>query len=417
MELYKYEPLTNETSIRILALQPCLSYDAELRCDLVHSDRDTIPQGTAQVPHYEPVSYVWGSDPAFSHTLITTDELRIPITANVDEILRVLRKPTKTRFLWIDAICLNQNDLAEKAEQVPLMGMIFSQGRKTHIYLSCAQSLERPLRILRCFDNPRGVRESVPIFIASNLREAANSVSGMLLNPWFTRRWVLQEAAFSRHADIRSRHYSISWEVLQSSVRGFAALMYARHVHLLDPVHEAINMVTSLAQPFQDVDQLLKIFYKTECSMAVDRIYSLYGLVGKERHLLPPVDYNLRPDELCVKLAVHMTREGSIEAFFDSLIFFGNLHNLDPILPSWAPAWCIQPRPSSVELVQPALRRPINNANTASFLGSIWHIRDDFASVRERFPATPIRSFHDFEMIMHNLNGFVSPAQEMMYKV
>lgn len=417
MELHRYKSLKRETSIRILALQPCTDYDAELRCDLVYSDRDAILQGTDRVPYYEPVSYVWGSHPVFSHTLITGDGCLIQVTPNVDEILRVLRKPTRTRYLWIDAVCLNQDNLAEKAKQVPLIGLIFSQGKKTHIYLNCAQSLERPLRILKCLDNPNGLQNRVPSFIDSNLREIADSVSNVLQNPWFSRRWILQEVALSRHAVVRSKHYSISWEVLKFSIRKFASLMQERDVHLSSPVHDAINVVLSLADAFQDVNSLFMNFYKTECSIPVDRIYSLYGLVDKERHLLPPVDYNLLPYELCINLAVSIAREGSIGALFDGLTFFGNLRNLDPILPSWIPAWCRQPRPGSVESTQLALPRSLNDSSTASFLGSIWHISDDFTSVRKRFPATPIRSFHDFEVIMQNINDFVSPVQDMTHSL
>jgi hypothetical protein len=53
----------------------------------------------------------------------------------VKDMLLQLRRPHKHRYLWIDAICLNQKDGDEKAQQIPLMGEIYSQADKLHIWL------------------------------------------------------------------------------------------------------------------------------------------------------------------------------------------------------------------------------------------------------------------------------------------
>ncbi|KAH8732085.1 heterokaryon incompatibility, partial [Phaeosphaeriaceae sp. PMI808] len=95
-------------------------------------------RGDARATYYEPVSYVWGEHPEFSHklhVLVDGSKRTLAVTGNVDEMLRYLRKSMKRRHLWVDAICLNQNDPAEKAIQVPLMGEIYAQGTKMHICL------------------------------------------------------------------------------------------------------------------------------------------------------------------------------------------------------------------------------------------------------------------------------------------
>lgn len=37
--------------------------------------------------------------------------------------------------LWIDAICINQHDLAEKARQIPLMTRIYSTAARVLVWL------------------------------------------------------------------------------------------------------------------------------------------------------------------------------------------------------------------------------------------------------------------------------------------
>jgi hypothetical protein len=126
MSLYEYQPLANPSSIRILALHPALDHCDPLQCELIHEDREEIRLDEPGTPCYEPVSYVLGEDPIFSHDLFCDQARRgIPITPNVDKMLRYLPKPTRISHLWVDAICLNQLDLTEKAIQVPLMGDIY----------------------------------------------------------------------------------------------------------------------------------------------------------------------------------------------------------------------------------------------------------------------------------------------------
>lgn len=80
-----------------------------------------------RLPAYLAVSYVWGTGPSLlrSHEVIV-DEQRLPITANIHACLLSYRglTPNSIRY-WIDAICINQEDIHEKSAQVPLMRDIF----------------------------------------------------------------------------------------------------------------------------------------------------------------------------------------------------------------------------------------------------------------------------------------------------
>jgi hypothetical protein len=57
------------------------------------------------------------------------------ITKNLEYALWYLRYKESPRVLWIDAICINQNDLDGKSEQVPIIGEIYSKATKVYAWL------------------------------------------------------------------------------------------------------------------------------------------------------------------------------------------------------------------------------------------------------------------------------------------
>jgi hypothetical protein len=59
----------------------------------------------------------------------------VSVTRNLVEALRTFRHTRKSRVLWADAICINQQDLEERSLQVQLMTRIFSDASRVLIWL------------------------------------------------------------------------------------------------------------------------------------------------------------------------------------------------------------------------------------------------------------------------------------------
>lgn len=96
---------------------------------------------------YSSISYAWG-EPEFSQTLEVRcdgDTSYLSITPNVDALLRRLRTLNVLHCLWIDAICLNQADEVEKAQQIPMMGRIFGKAKMVHIWVGLADRMTAKL--------------------------------------------------------------------------------------------------------------------------------------------------------------------------------------------------------------------------------------------------------------------------------
>lgn len=122
---FTYEALPDvDTTIRLLTVLPGTAFD-DIHCGLE----------CASLHHaeYEAVSYHWGDSKRLSP--VTCNGVRIDITRNLKQALSDLRLVDQPRTLWVDAICIDQNNLVEKQSQVKMMGDIYHTARRTLIHL------------------------------------------------------------------------------------------------------------------------------------------------------------------------------------------------------------------------------------------------------------------------------------------
>ena len=109
-----YEPLMpNSLDIRVLELEPSTDFDSEIRCNLASFDLlDFVKQPDTH--SFEAVSYTWGDASVLKHVVVN-DRL-IAVTTNLNSFLRHRRESAEPAKLWIDAICINQEDISEKEQ-------------------------------------------------------------------------------------------------------------------------------------------------------------------------------------------------------------------------------------------------------------------------------------------------------------
>lgn len=122
---YAYVPLQDANSIRLLQLEPGYGRDPLE----VHLATHQLGKQCS----YHALSYVWG-EPDLTETLCVGDQ-RLYVSKNLYSILLQLRLPEEIRTLWIDAICINQQDSIEKGQQVALMGEIYHQAETVLCWL------------------------------------------------------------------------------------------------------------------------------------------------------------------------------------------------------------------------------------------------------------------------------------------
>ena len=131
MTLYQYDSLPDDSSIRVLSLEPAVSHNAPV---LIKLETLRISKNLpCPALHYEALSYVWGA--AEGNRVVFCDGKRILVTENCESALRQLRRRTRARKLWIDAICIDQRNNKERSQQVDIMDMVFANARRVVVWL------------------------------------------------------------------------------------------------------------------------------------------------------------------------------------------------------------------------------------------------------------------------------------------
>lgn len=197
---YPYSELPHRDSFRILQVSPSADIEADIQCDLKYTTITELDSSLVQP--YIALSYVWGD--ASNPQTISLAGHDTKITKNLESALRGLRDERDTLHIWVDALCINQNDVAERSQQVQMMGKIYATATKTIIYLGAEGEDSEYIFSAAAADGDE----------ASQLdsRSARQKTPRLLLRPWFHRSWVLQELVLSRDPWIQCGKKKIRWE-------------------------------------------------------------------------------------------------------------------------------------------------------------------------------------------------------------
>jgi Heterokaryon incompatibility protein (HET) len=228
----------SETSIRVLSLEanpkPHSQQKEALLGNLRVVDLNDKPVFTA-------LSYVWGEQSDPEKDTIHCEGHRIQITHNCWSALCNLQKIFGSITIWIDAICINQDDAEEKKRQIPLMGTIFSLAQPVYIWLGngtketdeAMDYLARgglPFNTLirrRVGDqgpstgNIMALRLGLHLFMRVFTFQSRPYFTGLdeiMSRPWIERLWTLQEALLARDAVIVCGKKYIPWISMMCAV-------------------------------------------------------------------------------------------------------------------------------------------------------------------------------------------------------
>jgi hypothetical protein len=153
-ETYKlYSPLmVVDKQIRLVIIAP---RNANLQDDMPHVSIDYTSLADPQHTRFEAPSYCWG-DAMDSKPIMVTDSkrsenLQVMISGNLQRALLRLRRLDTPRTCWVDLLSINQTDSVERAEQVALMGEIYSAAESVRVWLGELEEVpltERDLQVL-----------------------------------------------------------------------------------------------------------------------------------------------------------------------------------------------------------------------------------------------------------------------------
>lgn len=339
-----YQQLPSKSSTRLLRLLPGAP-TAPIKTSLFVVDL------AQQHPGYEAVSYCWGRK-GVEHDIGVNGQL-IPIWANLYQCLLRLRSLTQERLLWIDALSISQSDLAEKSQQVQIIGNIFRQAVRVLAWLGeCADGSENlfqpsPDTFAKSsfFDH---VKHSFGFSKQQQqvLLRRAKQWCLLFHRPYFVRTWIVQEIALAKSILVQCGADSMDWTELisqrmqrSSHFDGLAvnttiipripkstSIPSDNDIRNLSRLADALDTLFAIMQPIRILQEVItgkyremvggdykpfdynifgiaQMFAYTECSMHMDRIYATQSLERRQLGCDPiPVDYAAGMPALVVSL-------------------------------------------------------------------------------------------------------------------
>ena len=309
VQTYVYMPLgSSRSEIRLLELLPD-TRKYKVNCRL-------FTARLSDLPVYEPLSYSWGSHTPLVEIIVNGDNFLV--TCNLGAALAWLRRPDVQRVLWVDAICINQEDKLEKNDQIPLMADIYQRGKQTIVWLGKhnrrtgrafdmletmnqyfnAVSMERFVRLEP--DKWRLLQKAMKMKNASDIEandfkrfrfdlvywmtmlRSSHARISLFERPWFKRVWVVQEIAMSRLAIVVCGRYSTSWSTIENAYRMSWLWDEWEDGQRLGSL---VEMRTNIqAGRRDDIGKVAQKVFHCEATEPMDRIYAILGLADR----LPP---------------------------------------------------------------------------------------------------------------------------------
>lgn len=350
-----YADLSGTDGFRLLALHGANDFNDPILCSFEPRQLDD-----PLLSLYEAVSYTWADlegDKRLCHPIFVGPQLdAVLVTKNCMSALRRYRNRHK-RLLWIDAICINQNNPAERQFQVSLMGKIYSRASRVLIYLGeASESTEKAMAII--------ARQQ------SDTEEGKDCLRELSERAYFHRTWIIQEIALASKAIATCGGATVHWADLCSAFRSYSI---------------ELNWITHFSVParhrhkFPNLFELLRDTRNSSCSDPRDKVFGVIGLVEDDEAKLLPVDYALSFQQLCTGLAAYWVHKSHDYRF---LSVVNTRRNAVLGLPSWVPDWsCIPiralnsgPLEISINMIDPFYSWYLKSLDIQSLNG--WKCKD-----------------------------------------
>ncbi|KAH7062635.1 heterokaryon incompatibility protein-domain-containing protein [Macrophomina phaseolina] len=265
---------------------------------------------------YEAVSYTWADaygDSSYSETAYC-NHAAVRITRNCSSALRRIRHGMDSKVIWIDQICIDQTNMAERGHQVALMPRIYASATQVLIYLC---SVEDARYFAGPMPNPNS-ENTIGFPSVSHLLDA-----DVLRHPWFRRVWVLQEVANARKATLLSSDSSADWETFRNSNSTLRAIPSILSLNLREFV------------PLSGFADLLERARECYASDPRDKVFALLGILmlPDSAPLVP--NYAKSVETVFTETAVALIKSTRNLSILSSC--WPEESSL--IMPSWVPDW------------------------------------------------------------------------------
>lgn len=290
--------------IRLLRIKPGM-FSHPLYCKIVK--RPLWDAG-----EYIALSYSWGKDQLHQEIFIenqTSLSNRFRVSLHLWNALQRLREEQCVVNVWIDAICIDQQNYVERAAQVTIMAQIFNLASEVRVWLGEVGIVESG--------------ESTDAKLFWSLCEQPS--------PWWTRLWILQEFAYAKDCpNVMLGAHLMSFERLIERWHAVTLLDRELEVEQLRMLAATFKLlrtpfdIWTAQKDYEHRRPLLQRLQETagrKCTDPRDRIYALLSLINESdaKQLRP--DYRKPYQELVLEVAEVLRQSPSWNERHDNGVF------------------------------------------------------------------------------------------------
>lgn len=281
---------------------------------------------------------------------------------------------------WIDAICIDQSNVAEKNMVVPQMGKIYLGSQCTIVWLGEADSQTslafshmsrisaswekrsdhlkmREVELLTDEHRTEYIDRLEEEFSATSAQQSWDAIDTIWERSWWRRSWIVQEVSLASGVVLMCGHHAIGWDHICNVVRvvlqHIICLRQIAHP-LKTLVQEIVDHFMTTYQPFDNLDAVMRMYAaesqpdglpdehmllllayirQTKCKDPRDKIYSALGMLSNSLGI--EVNYNLPTEEIYTNLAcIHISQTQSLSIFSYCAANPGLIN-----VPTWVPDW------------------------------------------------------------------------------
>ncbi|USP77598.1 hypothetical protein yc1106_04872 [Curvularia clavata] len=287
-----YAPLQHQDTIRLIRLKP--RNDENGIEVILKSFR------LSSAIKFNALSYVWGSPTP--QRWISCNGHQVSITPNLHSALSQLLQQGFDCLLWVDALCINQQDDEEKSAQVAMMRGIFSRAAKVIFWLGEEQDFDKDgARLMNTF-----FQKHPELLFTGELRDKSLRELGMpyfdtgwvgwaslLIRPWFGRVWIAQEFSSAKESVFMSGAVEIPTKVLMHCAIATNVCVEIQNVFAIQ-TESGLSAATLRQRPLHlcitqdneyfvrkediDIDDIWKRSHLLEATDERDRVFALLSL-------------------------------------------------------------------------------------------------------------------------------------------
>jgi hypothetical protein len=315
-----YQPLRQEEKeIRVVVIESSDHVDQPVRLTL---RRTSLANQDRLL--YEALSYCWGDGYEVVPISLVDDAgslVELLVSSNLEHAIRRIRQPDKDRLFWIDLLSINQNDMAERSQQVAMVSEIYASAQSVCVWIGEIDEIvhtQKDIEVIQTVavscapDKTREEADSTVLDVNGNTNWFNDRI---FLRPWFQRVWVLQEvwnaaSAFPTQDDERRHRVSVLcgeftipwWVIMQANACLFRGFRIHKNNTMPSLWMDLFDVPRRLHDPWMvvpgnrmDILSLVIRGLDFKASDPRDRIFALLGF-GQETYQVSRLPALVKPD-------------------------------------------------------------------------------------------------------------------------